>query len=79
MFKCDFGNNSFVYLGHIVEGGQLKIDPSKVDVIVKWPKPANFIEVQKFLGALQYLKRFIANLFFISSPLHSLTNVNQYF
>ena len=35
MFKCDFGNNSFVYLGHIVEGGKLKIDPSKVDVIVE--------------------------------------------
>jgi hypothetical protein len=34
LFKCEFGKTALVYLGHIVEGGQLKIDPSKVDVIV---------------------------------------------
>jgi hypothetical protein len=32
--KCEFGKASLVYLGHIVGGGQLKIDPSKVEVIV---------------------------------------------
>jgi hypothetical protein len=37
--KCDFGKTSLVYLGHIVGGGQLKIDPSKVEVIVNLPKP----------------------------------------
>lgn len=33
--KCDFGNTSLLYLGHIVDNGKLKIDPSKVDVIMK--------------------------------------------
>ena len=37
--KCEFGKTSLVYLGHIVGGGELKIDPSKVDVIVNWPRP----------------------------------------
>jgi hypothetical protein len=32
--KCEFGKTTLVYLGHIVGGGQLKIDPSKVNVIV---------------------------------------------
>ena len=33
--KCEFGKIvALVYLGHIVGGGQLKIDPSKIDVIV---------------------------------------------
>ena len=34
--KCEFGKTALVYLGHIVGGGQLKIDPSKIDVIVNW-------------------------------------------
>ena len=41
MSKCEFCKTSLVYLGHIVGGGQLKIDPSKIDVILKWPKPTN--------------------------------------
>ena len=39
--KCEFGKTSLVYLGHIVGGGQLKIDPSKIDVIIKWPNDLN--------------------------------------
>ena len=33
MLKCEFGKTSLVYLGHIVGGGELKIDPSNVEVI----------------------------------------------
>ena len=32
--KCEFGKTSLVYLGHIVGERKIKIDPSKVDVIV---------------------------------------------
>ena len=52
--KCEFGKTSLVYLGHIVGNGQLKIDPSNVEVIVKWPKPTNVTKVRNFLGAVQY-------------------------
>ena len=34
MSKCEFWKISLVYLVHIVGGGELKIDPSKDDVIV---------------------------------------------
>ena len=37
--KCEFGKASLNYLGHIVGGGELKIDPSKVAFIVNLPKP----------------------------------------
>jgi hypothetical protein len=36
MSKCEFGKTALVYLGHIEGGGQLQIDPSKIEVIVKW-------------------------------------------
>ena len=53
MSKCEFGKNYLVYLGNIVGGGELKIDPSKVEVILNWPNPNTFTEVRSFLGATQ--------------------------
>jgi hypothetical protein len=43
--KYEFGKTALVYLGHIVGGGQLKIDPSKINVIVNWPEPKSVTEV----------------------------------
>jgi hypothetical protein len=77
--KCEFGNTALVYLGHIVGGGQLKIDPSKIDVIVNWPDPKSVTKIHSFLGAVQYWRRFISNFSFIAAPLHALTSVKNTF
>ena len=77
--KCEFGKTSLVYLGYIVEGGELRIDPSKVEVIVNWPKPNNVTNVRSFWGATQYWRKFIANFSFIAYHLHDLTIVNKLF
>jgi hypothetical protein len=66
--KCEFGKTELVYLGHIVGGVQLKIDPSKINVIVNWPEPKIVTEVQSFLGVVQYWRRFISNFSFIEAP-----------
>ena len=77
--KCEFGKTSLVYLGHIVGHGQVKIDPSKVEAIVNWPKPTSVTEVYNFLGVVQYWRRFIANFSIIVAPLYTLTSVKQVF
>jgi hypothetical protein len=78
--KCEFGKTALVYLDHIVGGGgQLKIDPSKINVIVNWPEPKSVAEVRSFLGAVQYWRRFISNFSFIVGPLHPLTSVKNTF
>jgi hypothetical protein len=77
--KCEFGKTTLVYLGHIVGGVQLKIDPSKINVIVNWPNPTTVIKVRSFLGAVQYWRRFIENFSFIATPLHALTSVKNTF
>ena len=46
MWVC--GKTSLVYRGYIVGGGELKIDPSKVEVIVNWPKTNNVTDVRRF-------------------------------
>jgi hypothetical protein len=68
MPKCEFEKTSLVYLGYIVGGGELRIDPSKVEAITKWSKPNNVTEVRSFLGAIQYWRKFIPNFSFIASP-----------
>jgi hypothetical protein len=40
-----------VYLGYVIGGGELKIDPEKMEAIIKWPVPTNVTEVRSFLGA----------------------------
>jgi hypothetical protein len=77
--KCEFGKTSLIYLRHIVGGGELKIDASKVKVILEWPKPSNVTEVRIFLGATQYWRKFIANFSSIAAPLHAVTSVKQVF
>jgi len=77
--KCEFGKTSLNYLGHIVRGGELKIDPSMVAVIVNWPKPKSATEVRSFLGAAQYWRKFISNFSLIVAPLHALTGLNKVF
>ena len=79
MSKCEFGKTYLVYLGHIVGGGEMKIDPSKVEVILNWPKPNTVTEARSFLGVAQYWRKFIANLSSIATPLHALTSVKKVF
>ena len=79
MSKCEFGKTSLIYLGYIVGNGELRIDPAKIEVIVKWPRPTNVTEVRSFLGAVQYWRKFIANFSYIASPLHALTSIKQVF
>eukprot|EP00253_Pinus_taeda_P010211 PITA_10211 len=79
MSKCEFGKSSLVYLGHIVGGGELKIDPSKVDVILNWPRPKIVTEVRSFLRSTQYWRKFIANFSLIAAPFHALTSVKKVF
>jgi hypothetical protein len=79
MSKCEFGKNIFSLLGLHCRGGELKIDPSKVEVIVNLPKPKTATEVRIFLGATQYWRKFIANFSLIAAPLHALTSVKMGF
>jgi len=59
--KCHFHKDKVEYLGVIVEKGQVKMDPIKVQGITDWPIPTNLHEVRSFLGFGNYYKDFIAN------------------
>ena len=48
--KCEFAQRSLVYLGYVIGGGELKIDPATMRTIMKWPVPTNVTKGRNFVG-----------------------------
>jgi hypothetical protein len=61
-----------VYLGYVIGGGEKKIDPAKMEAIMKWLVPRNFTEVRSFVGETQYLQNFIASFIAVDAPLYTI-------
>ena len=71
--KCDFMKNEISFLGMIVGSGGIQVDPKKIDVVKKWPKPTTLTEVRSFVGLMQFFRRFIKNFSKLAYPLTDLT------
>ena len=54
--KCELWLNEGIFLGHVVFGNEIFINPRKVEAIVKWKHPKTVIEIQSFLGLIEYYK-----------------------
>ena len=68
-----------MYLGFVIGGGELKIDPSNMEVIMKWLVTKNVTKVMSFIGAPQYLRRFIPSFSRLSTPLHAIKTSGKSF
>jgi hypothetical protein len=60
--KCAFGVSVNKFLRFFVHEGGIEIDPKKVESIKKLEEPTCKRDVQKLLGKVNYLWRFIANM-----------------
>jgi len=73
LLKSEFHVKQTIFLGHIINGQQIQMDPSKLDKMSKWPRPTKKKEVQAFLGFANYYRRFIDNYSGKARPLIDLT------
>jgi hypothetical protein len=60
--KCAFGVSASKYLGFIGHEKGVEIDPKKIESIKKVQAPTCKKELQRFLGKVNHLRRFICNL-----------------
>ena len=70
--KCDFWLKKVSFLGHIVSAEGIRVDPIKIETVVKWKPPRNVTEVRSFLGLADYYRRFVRGFSVIASPLTKL-------
>ena len=61
------------FIRHITTGEGLQVDPVKVKAICEMPPPTDVAAVQRLLGFVQYLSKFLPHLADITKPLRELT------
>lgn len=71
--KCLFFKSSIEYLGNVVEDGQVRPSPKKVEALVKAPVPTTVKQVRQFNGLAGYFRRFIPDFARTMVPLYELT------
>ncbi|KAJ9545025.1 hypothetical protein OSB04_024732 [Centaurea solstitialis] len=77
--KCDFWLQEVQFLGHLVNREGIKVDPAKIEAVMKWEVPKTPTEIRSFLGLAGYYRRFIQDFSKIAVPLTRLTRKNVKF
>ncbi|GJX20163.1 putative reverse transcriptase domain-containing protein [Tanacetum coccineum] len=67
------------FLGHVINGDGIHVDPSKIEAIKNWEALRTPSEVRSFLGLAGYYRRFIENFSKIAKSLTILTQKSKTF
>ncbi|BHF68050.1 hypothetical protein SprV_0301108000 [Sparganum proliferum] len=59
--KCILGATSLEFLGHLIDSNGIRPLPSKVAAIRDFPAPTSKRQVQRFLGVVNFYRRFLPN------------------
>ena len=70
--KCQIGREELTFLGHKISKDGIGADPKKVEAILKMNDPTNKTELQRFLGMVNYIGKFVPNLADLTAPLRML-------
>ena len=62
------------FIGHVMTRNGLKTDLKKVEAIIKMERPADVPAVQRFIGLVKYLSKFLQDLSELCEPLRGLTH-----
>ena len=70
--KCEFSQGRLKFLGHIVDAQGVHADPEKTHAIGHFPTPTTVTELQRFMGMVNQLGKFVPGLADITAPLRQL-------
>ena len=74
LFKCEFWLSEVQILDHVISANGIVVDPSKIEIVLKWERPQTVTEVRSFLSLTWYYKRFVEGF---SKRVSSLTQLTQ--
>ena len=71
--KIQFGRSEVKYLGHIISQEGIKIGNDRIKAIARLPRPSTIRELRSFLGAINFVRKYIPRFSEIVDPLIALT------
>ena len=66
--KCEFSQGCLKFLGHVVDGDGIRVDPEKITAVRSVLEPSNVTQVRAFLGMANQLAKFMPDLAEITAP-----------
>ena len=76
--KCIFFQKQTKFLGRIVSGESVSVDPTSLEPVASWPIPRCTREVESFLGFANYNREHVPKLAELAEPLYGLTGKNKF-
>ena len=77
--KCEFSKTEIIFLGHKVTSEGILPDPAKTEAVRNMKAPKTKLELQRFLGMMNFLGKFIKDLAEITGPLRELLQKDREF
>ncbi|XP_058726547.1 uncharacterized protein LOC131597904 [Vicia villosa] len=71
--KCEFWLETVSFLGHVISGDGIAVDPSKISAVLQWEPPKTVTKIRSFLGLAGYYRGFIEGFSNLALPLTQLT------
>ncbi len=71
--KCELYAKRVDCLGYIIDDEGLHADEDKLTKIMEWRTPRTYLDIQRFVGLVQYLATFLPDITAYTSPLLAMT------
>ena len=71
--KCDLLKRSVAFLGHVIDGEGIHMDPEKIKVIWSWRTPKDVKDIRIFLGLTSYYRKYVPSYARLAGPMYDLT------
>ena len=70
--KCQIRRTKVLYIGHVLTGDGVKPDASKLKAITEMPVPEDKHGIQRLLGMVNYVAKFVQHVSGVTAPLREL-------
>ena len=70
--KCEFFKSEVTFLGNIILKEGHAICPDKCEAILNWPTPTTRTELKRFMGTVNFLRKFCVGISGVAAPLSRL-------
>ncbi|KAL0149639.1 hypothetical protein M9458_055166 [Cirrhinus mrigala] len=75
--KCAFHQHTTTFLGFVISSQGVAMDPQKLEAVRSWPLPTSLKQLQRFLGFVNFYRRFIQGFSATAAPLTALTKSSR--